>query len=109
MKYTPRLALGVLALCTSFLGFQRKPPFPDSSQKPPLTLGNLGMPLIFDSVGSAVGRVESKMHFIQQLAPAWVKKGGDRVLLQSNMEKIAAYGAAHQFAEAEKTADEVLA
>ena len=109
MKYIRRLALVALALSASFLGFQRKPPFPDSSQKPPLTLGNLGMPLIFDSVGSAVGRVESKVRFIQQLAPAWVKNGGDRALLQSSMERIPAYASAHQFAEAEKAADEVLA
>ena len=71
-------------------------------------LGNLGMQPIFDSVDSAVGRVESKIHFIQQLAPEWIKKGGDRALLQSRMEQIPKYASAHHFSEAEQAADEVL-
>jgi hypothetical protein len=100
MAYIKRIALVVLALCAGLLGFQ---------QKPLLTLGNLGMQPIFDSVDSAVGRVQSKMQFIQQLAPEWARKGGDRALLQSRMEKIAGYASAHNFAEAEQAADEVLA
>ena len=84
-------------------------PFRFSSQRPPLTLGNVGLHLIFHSVDSPVGRVEEKLHFIQQLAREWVQKGGDRTLLQSMMEKISVHASAHQFAEAEKAADDVLA
>jgi hypothetical protein len=110
MKYIKRIALVSLALCASFLGYQRIPSSSGfSSQKPPLTLGNVGLPLMFHSIDSPIGRVESKLHFIQQLAPAWAKEGGDRALLQSMMEKIGEYGSKHRLAEAEKAADDLLA
>jgi hypothetical protein len=92
-------AVVALALCTA-LGFQ---------QRPLLTLGNVGLHVMFQSVGSPVGRVESKVHLIQRLMPEWAKQGGDRALLQSRMEKIGEYASAHRFAEAEEAADEVLA
>jgi hypothetical protein len=106
--YVKRFVLITLALCAFSLGFQRTPTA-FSSNQPPLTLGNIGLPLMFHSIDSPVGRVESKIHFIQRLAPEWTKKGGDRALLQSMMEKIAEYGSKHRIAEAEKAADEVLA
>lgn len=89
MKYIKRLALVVLVLCASSLGFQRKQSFSDfSSQKPPLTMGNLGLWLIFDSIDSPIAQLNSKVYFIKQLAPDWIKKGGDAALLQSMGEKI---------------------
>ena len=103
-------AVVALALCAIFLGFQqRQPPSGSSTRKPLLTLGNVGLHLMFQSVGSPVGRVESKVHLIQQLAPKWARQGGDTAMLQSRMEKIGGYASAHRFEEAEKAADEVLA
>ena len=110
MRHPKRFALLALVLCAFSLGFQRPPSFSGfSSQKPPLALGNVGLPIMFRSIDSPIGRIESKLHFIQQLAPEWARKGGDRALLQPMMEKIAGYGSKHRFAEAEKAADEVLA
>src|SRR5271167_1665305 len=92
--YVKRFVLITLALCAFSLGFQRTPSA-FSSNQPPLTLGNIGLPLMFHSIDSPVGRVESKIHFIQRLAPEWARKGGDRALLQSMMEKIGEYGSKH--------------
>lgn len=103
-----RFALATLSLCALSLGFQRSPTGLWSKQ-PPLTLGNVGLHLMFRSMDSPVARIESKVHFIQQLAPAWARQGGDADRLKSMMEKISTYGSKHRMAEAEQAADEVLA
>jgi hypothetical protein len=75
MKIVTRLNVGVLALCAGVLGFQHQPSLSGFlAQKPPLALGNLGLHLMFRSMDSPVGRIESKVHFIQQLAPAWDRR-----------------------------------
>jgi hypothetical protein len=111
LHHTPLVRiLAALVVCANAWSFQREqPPTGFSSHNPPLTIGNLGEHLLFQSVDSPVERLKSKLQLIRQLAPAWARKGGDRALLQSMMEKISGYGDSHQIAKAEEAADEVLA
>jgi len=77
--------------------------------KPFMTMGDLGMQLIFHSIDSPIGRIKSKMQLVKTLGPKWAKNGGDVAKLQSLMEKVSQSGKKHKFVEAEKTADEMLA
>ena len=79
-----------------------------SPEKPRTTVGNLGLQLIFNSMDSPIGRIESKIPLIKKLAPEWVKNGGDAARLQSLMAKVSQYGEKHDFVEAEKTVDQIL-
>lgn len=79
-----------------------------ASDKPRLTLGNLGLQLIFRATDSPVGRLLSKMHLVQKLAPDWAKRGGDAARLEPLMRKVSQCGDKSDFAGAEKTADEIL-
>lgn len=78
------------------------------SDKPPLTMGNLGLTLIFNSINSPIARLQSKMQLVQELGPEWIKNGGDAAKLQALGQKVTQYVEAKNFAEAERTADEIL-
>ena len=80
-----------------------------SSDKPLLTVGNLGLQLIFHSIDSPIARIMSKMQLVQEHQSEWIKNGGEAAKLQSLMQKVSQYGDAKNFREAEKTADEILA
>lgn len=101
------IALALIVLARGPAGAQQ--PGGPTRPQPFLTVGNLGLWPIFDAIDSPVLRVSSKVVFIQQLAPDWVKNGGDGALLQSMMAKIDQYASAGQYEEANKSADAVLA
>ena len=77
--------------------------------RPRTTIGNLGLQLIFHSVGSPVARIQSKMQLVQKLGPDWMRRGGDPTRLQALMRKVSQHGDRQDFAGAEKTVDEILA
>ena len=81
----------------SFAGF---PP-----DKPPMTMGDFGMQLIFNSIDSPIGRIKSKMQLVKKAAPAWKRSGGDDARLQALMEQVSKSGSKRHFVEAEKTLD----
>ena len=74
-----------------------------------ITLGNLGVYPLFDAIDNPIAQLNSKVYFIQQLSPDWIKNGGDAALLQSMVAKIPQYASAGKFAEANQAADDVLA
>jgi len=79
-----------------------------SPDQPLMTMGDFGMQIIFESVGSPVARIKSKMQLIKKLEPGWIKGGGDAAKLASLTEQVSQFGSKHHFAEAEKTEDQIL-
>lgn len=76
--------------------------------KPPTTIGNLGLQLIFSSTDSPIARIQSKMELVRKLAPEWSKGGGDAAQLQSLLHKVSQFGDKHKYVDADKTADQIL-
>src|SRR3989344_5552329 len=79
-----------------------------SSDKPLLTIGNLGLAPIFNSFDSPIIRIQSKSQLIEEHGPEWIKNGGNPNTLQALGAKVSEYGEAKDFIQAEKTIDEIL-